>query len=139
MSKNYALFPSLPEGGRPTWVGCGFEFHSMTPMYRLTKVLVVNATLWLDGIRNRILLYGGAFPYTSGDVDTLPQAIWSYELIQDSWSAVDAKGDPVSRATSGASAFVNEVGYYRGGQQDAHTTPGYPEPAGFRLLAGYGN
>ncbi|KAF3277290.1 hypothetical protein TWF970_005223 [Orbilia oligospora] len=97
---------------------------------------VVNATLWLDQIRNRILLYGGAFRKTSGDVDTLPQAIWGYDLIQDSWSAVTAKGDPVSRATFGASAFVNDVGYYRGGQQDAHTTPGYPEPADFRLLAG---
>ncbi|RVD88641.1 uncharacterized protein DFL_002818 [Arthrobotrys flagrans] len=97
---------------------------------------VVNATLWLDQIRNRILLYGGAFLNTSGDVDTLPQAIWSYDLIQDSWSAVNAKGDPVSRAASGASAFVGDVGYYRGGQQDAHTTPGYPEPADFRLLAG---
>ncbi|KAF3318430.1 hypothetical protein TWF173_007838 [Orbilia oligospora] len=102
----------------------------------LTERLVVNATLWLDQIRNRILLYGGAFRKTSGDVDTLPQAIWGYDLIQDSWSAVTAKGDPVSRATFGASAFVNDVGYYRGGQQDAHTTPGYPEPADFRLLAG---
>ncbi|KAF3085485.1 hypothetical protein TWF569_009913 [Orbilia oligospora] len=97
---------------------------------------VVNSTLWLDQIRNRILLYGGAFRKTSGDVDTLPQAIWGYDLIQDSWSAVTAKGDPVSRATFGASTFVNDIGYYRGGQQDAHTTPGYPEPADFRLLAG---
>ncbi|KAF3227590.1 hypothetical protein TWF106_009107 [Orbilia oligospora] len=56
--------------------------------------------------------------------------------MPDSWSAVTAKGDPVSRATFGASAFANDVGYYRGGQQDAHTTPGYPEPADFRLLAG---
>ncbi|KAK6520996.1 hypothetical protein TWF506_001232 [Arthrobotrys conoides] len=103
---------------------CGFWSHA------------INATLWLDQIRSRILLYGGAFLNTSGDVDTLPQSIWSYDLIQDSWSAVNAKGDPVSRAIFGASAFVNDIGYYRGGQQDAHTTPGYPEPAEFRLLAG---
>ncbi|KAK6351279.1 hypothetical protein TWF718_004444 [Orbilia javanica] len=97
---------------------------------------VVNATLWLDQIRGRILLYGGSFLNTSGDVDTLPQAIWSYDLIQDSWSAVNAKGDPVTRAASGASAFIDDIGYYRGGQQDAHTTPGYPEPAAIQLLAG---
>ncbi|KAK6503195.1 hypothetical protein TWF481_008225 [Arthrobotrys musiformis] len=97
---------------------------------------VVNATLWLDKIRSRILLYGGAFLNTSGDVDTLPQAIWGYDLIQDSWSALTTNGDTVSRASSGASAFVDDIGYYRGGQQDAHTTPGYPEPAEFKLLAG---
>ncbi|KAK6536669.1 hypothetical protein TWF281_000890 [Arthrobotrys megalospora] len=97
---------------------------------------VVNATLWLDQVRNRILLYGGAFLNTSGDVDTVPQAIWSYDLIQDSWSAIVANGDPVSRAIYGASTFVDDVGYYRGGQQDAHTTPEYPVPADFRLLAG---
>ncbi|KAK6361492.1 hypothetical protein TWF730_005216 [Orbilia blumenaviensis] len=97
---------------------------------------VVNATLWLDKIRNRILLYGGAFLKTNGDVDTLPQAIWSYDFIQDSWSAVNSNGDPISRAASGASTFVDDIGYYRGGQQDAHTTPGFPEPAEFSLLAG---
>ncbi|KAF3925470.1 hypothetical protein ABW21_db0208622 [Orbilia brochopaga] len=97
---------------------------------------VENATLWYDQVRDRILLYGGSFQNTSGDVDTAPQAIWSYDIVQDRWSAVTAGGDTVTRAASGASTFLDDVGYYRGGQQDAYTTPDYPEPSSYTLLSG---
>ncbi|KAJ6261181.1 hypothetical protein Dda_3849 [Drechslerella dactyloides] len=97
---------------------------------------VENATLWYDQVRNRILLYGGSFQNTTGDVDTTPQAIWSYDIVQEQWSAVTTMGDTVTRAASGASTFVDDVGYYRGGQQDAYTTPDYPEPSGYTLLSG---
>ncbi|EWC46897.1 hypothetical protein DRE_03909 [Drechslerella stenobrocha 248] len=97
---------------------------------------VENATLWYDQVRNRVLLYGGAFQNTSGDVDTAPQAIWSYDLVQGQWSAVTTAGGMVTRAAFGASTFVDDVGYYRGGQQDAYTTPDYPQPSSYTLLSG---
>ncbi|KAF3936900.1 hypothetical protein ABW19_dt0206395 [Dactylella cylindrospora] len=98
--------------------------------------MTINATLWHDSQRSRVLLYGGAFQNSSGEVDAAPQVIWSFDIIQGRWSAVTTNGDTPTRATSGASCYMDGIGYYRGGQQDAFTTPDYPGSADFELLSG---
>ncbi|EPS41565.1 hypothetical protein H072_4541 [Dactylellina haptotyla CBS 200.50] len=120
----------------------GQDFDTTNPSFKLLPApntgppAVENATLWYDQVRNRIFLYGGAFLNNTGALDILPQVIWSFDLVQEQWSSPKTNGDSITRAASGSSAFIGDVAYYRGGQVDSYTTPDFPEPAGFQLLAG---
>jgi len=46
---------------------------------------------------------------------------------------VNTVGDNVTRAALGASTYYKGVGYYRGGNEDAHIVPGFGNQAPLQL------
>ena len=84
-----------------------------------------------------LFLYGGEFS-DSPDVEPSPMSTWEYRISSGSWiehgnpvtSAGESAPDsdvPVQRSAEGAGVNVPSLGrgFYFGGHQDLHTTPGW--------------
>ncbi|KAK6523344.1 hypothetical protein TWF281_001324 [Arthrobotrys megalospora] len=99
---------------------------------------VLQGSFWVDEPNSKFSFYGGSFSPDSTvtrlptnetiteKTEVEPFSLWSYHPPTARWTEEDAIGDPVLRASRGASAYYKGVGYYRGGQLDNFTNPNWP-------------
>ncbi|KAK6352090.1 hypothetical protein TWF730_008921 [Orbilia blumenaviensis] len=100
---------------------------------------VLQGAFWVDDAEPKITLYGGSFnPNPQDRTDVVEDfSLWSYSPAISEWKEEETRGDPVLRASRGASTYYKGVGYYRGGQLDNLTVPDWPDgDRGVVILSG---
>ncbi|EPS37995.1 hypothetical protein H072_8274 [Dactylellina haptotyla CBS 200.50] len=95
---------------------------------------VEHGSFWVNEAQSKLVFYGGSFEQNPTNVNDTVEAfsLWSYDLQTSQWQKETTSGDPISRASVGASAYYKGTGYYRGGQIDSTTSSGWP--AGDNLI-----
>ncbi|KAF3930320.1 hypothetical protein ABW19_dt0202719 [Dactylella cylindrospora] len=97
---------------------------------------VLQGSFWVDEMQSKIIFYGGSFDLDPKNRrDTVENfTLWSYHPKTSLWSEEATSGETVNRASMGASAYYKGVGYYRGGQVDNLTMPGWPDEETAKLV-----